>query len=29
MDYSNQIKVDIENALAEFIKLKTNKEIFK
>ena len=25
MDYSNQIKVDIENALAEFIKLKTNK----
>ena len=25
MDYSNQIKVDIENALAEFIKHKTNK----
>ena len=24
MDNSNQTKVDIENALAEFIKLKTN-----
>ena len=25
MDDSNQTKIDIENALAEFIKLKTNK----
>ena len=25
MDHSNQTKTDIENALAEFIKLKTNK----